>query len=750
MNQINKVAPQYKFIEQFFKEAPIAFVVLNYDGFLQYANNHFLSSMGLEIEDLPNIHYKDITHPDDINKVGHKIKDLIQGKIKSFKIEKRYITKKKRVIWGSLFVSSINISRDQSNQILAIIQDVTAEKEAELTAKKRLENLNAILENTEDSIWSIDKNYKLLVANTAFKRMVSTYLGREPIEGESIIFDFLPPDIKTYWKLAYEKALSGKSFKVDFRPQNNNKLILHLTFNPIYDVGEVIGVNIISRDITEIKKKELAVKQQDEDLLHIQQEAKISSWRWNKTQNITVYTGSLLGILGSFDKNVIHLNPQDLFQKIARPEDKKDLWKKVKRKIKENKPFSYETRIVTESGKIKYVKIIGSECYLDSTGNFIQRGSLQDITAFKLQEKNTLENKERLKALINNSTVGVGLVTREGIILKANEAFAKILGFTKKEMLRQNALELTHPEDREHTKSYMDSLFDGLINSYHTEKRYIKKSGEIIWVELTLTVVKDTKGKPLYTIGQVQDITARKKEEADVRKVVKERTAKLEAINKELEAFSYSVSHDLRAPLRSINGFSKILLDEYCDTIDDEGKMYLQKIHGASNRMAGIINDLLDLSRISQYDYRKSEVNLSEVVFEVINTIKTENQYNKTRIIVEEDLVCCGDRQLIKILLTNILTNAFKYSSKNPKPEIIIGQKEIEGKKTFFVKDNGVGFDMIYSKDLFKDFLRLHPAEEFEGTGVGLAIVKRIIDRHNGQIWAEGKVGDGAIFYFSI
>lgn len=237
---------------------------------------------------------------------------------------------------------------------------------------------------------------------------------------------------------------------------------------------------------------------------------------------------------------------------------------------------------------------------------------------------------------------------------------------------------------------------------------------------------------------------------AELEKRVALRTAQLEASNRELESFSYSVSHDLRAPLRSIDGFSRILLEDYEHTLDAEGKDSLQRIRGACSRMGLLIDDLLNLSRMARFTMLHEEVDLSALVRQLAGDLARTQPERGAEFIIAEGLVCRGDERLLKIMLQNLLGNAWKYTAKQARPVIEFGLARKDGEHAYFVRDNGVGFDMAYAGKLFKPFQRLHDADDFPGTGIGLALVQRIVERHGGRAWAEGAIGKGACFYFTL
>lgn len=254
-----------------------------------------------------------------------------------------------------------------------------------------------------------------------------------------------------------------------------------------------------------------------------------------------------------------------------------------------------------------------------------------------------------------------------------------------------------------------------------------------------------------------KDISARNKTEDEVYELnarleerVNERTAQLEAANKELEAFSYSVSHDLRAPLRAIDGFSKFLVEDYGSKLDSEGNRLLGLVRNNTQKMDKLITDILSLSRISRSEHKLSLVDMTKMVKSMYNEVVSSEEQAKLTFNVGELPLANADATYIKQVWINLISNAVKFSSGRNKPKIKIGGYTEEGNNIYFVEDNGVGFNQEYAHKLFGVFQRLHKADEFEGTGVGLAIVNRIIQRHGGKVWAKGKEGKGATFYFSL
>jgi light-regulated signal transduction histidine kinase (bacteriophytochrome) len=258
-------------------------------------------------------------------------------------------------------------------------------------------------------------------------------------------------------------------------------------------------------------------------------------------------------------------------------------------------------------------------------------------------------------------------------------------------------------------------------------------------------------------VAILRDITERKLFELRARQLneeleerVRQRTAELEVANRELESFSYSVSHDLRAPLRAINGFSQALAEDYGHLLDDEAHNYLTRVRAASQRMGILIDDLLNLSRVTRHEIHPAVVDLSELAATIAAELHAADTSRRVSFVIAPGLSAEADPNLIHIVLENLLSNAWKYTSKHPAARIELGAVQQEGETIYFVKDDGAGFDMTYANKLFRAFQRLHSENEFAGTGVGLATVERIIHRHSGRVWAEGNIEAGATFYFTL
>jgi PAS domain S-box-containing protein len=373
----------------------------------------------------------------------------------------------------------------------------------------------------------------------------------------------------------------------------------------------------------------------------------------------------------------------------------------------------------------------------------------QTLVAHEEDEKALKASEEKYRTLVENLPVGVSLVTIDGRALERNKATIDMFGYSSPEESLRIPISTSYydPKDRERFTDLTRK--NGFVKDFEARRK--RKDGTIFWVSMNAVPEPGDPENKLIIV--TEDITERKQaEEALVRQARELEMANVElsAVNKELEAFSYSVSHDLRAPLRSIDGFSQILLDEYGEKFDGESKDYLMRVRQASQRMGILIDDVLGLSRVTRSEMHIVSVDLSALANLIVNELKNMQPNRRVDVVIEPGLTVEGDVNLLRIMLTNLLGNAWKFTGKHPQAKIEFGKTIRDGENVFFVRDDGAGFDKAYANKLFQPFQRLHGLNEFEGSGIGLATVQRVINRHGGKVWAEGTVEKGAVFYFMI
>lgn len=360
----------------------------------------------------------------------------------------------------------------------------------------------------------------------------------------------------------------------------------------------------------------------------------------------------------------------------------------------------------------------------------------RDMREHMKMEKEIKRSEARYRSLVDNALVGIG-IHQYGKIIYANERLSSMLGYTQQETVAMPLSDIIHHEERSFVISRSEKRQRGMTEPSTYEIRLQRKDGSVLY-GLISNVVIENDGYPatMFTVADISDTKIR---------------LELEEANMELESFSYTVSHDLRAPLRSIEGFSKALAEDYDNVLDGRGRDYLKRIQTAVNLMGDLIEGLLALARLSRTEMFVSNVNLSKISRDIIAELRYAEPTRKARVTIQDDVIASGDRKMLQIVMDNLLRNAWKFTSKSAGAEIEFGtMSENAGEMVYFVRDNGAGFDDAYADKLFKPFQRLHSSDEFPGTGIGLATVEKIIRRHGGRIWAKGKMNEGAMFCFTL
>jgi PAS domain S-box-containing protein len=388
------------------------------------------------------------------------------------------------------------------------------------------------------------------------------------------------------------------------------------------------------------------------------------------------------------------------------------------------------------------------------------RRQLQEEIAERRQAEEALrESEKRYRIVADNTHDWEFWLSPKGQFLYSSPSCRQLTRYTVDEFVNEPGLlyRIIHPEDRErfmlHHQQVVEKKTPGEV-----EFRILLEDKNVRYIHHVCQPVFDEQGHYLGKRGSNRDITDRKRAEDELARhqdhleeLVQERTAQLEASNKELHAFTYTVSHDLRAPLRHIDGFLALLQKKVGSALDEQGRHYMGAICGAAQKMGLLVDDLLSFSRIGRHALSFQPVELEPLVWEVVGKLEHDAVGREIDWSIGGLPTIRGDAPMLRIVLANLIANALKFTRPRKTARIEIGSKPASNAETvIFVSDNGVGFDMAYADKLFGVFQRLHGADEFEGTGIGLANVHRIIDRHGGRTWAEGKVDQGAVFYFSL
>ncbi|MBV9988954.1 MAG: CHASE3 domain-containing protein [Chitinophagaceae bacterium] len=423
-----------------------------------------------------------------------------------------------------------------------------------------------------------------------------------------------------------------------------------------------------------------------------------------------------------------------------------ELFRCLKQCMEERVPVSMETEFQFPDRSSEWFELsfqpVPDGIFILSTETTRQREAARLIS----------EQKALAESLLLAAPDGIMGIDEQGRITMVNEQAKEMFLYDSQEIIGHHIGRLIPESGEDIYENIPDRLPEKAI-VVKKEMTGLRKNGERFPVDISLSLLQTGASKTV--IGSFRDITEKKSVEAELQNLtqnleamVKLRTAQLEEINKELDSFSYSVSHDLRAPLRAIDGYTKILLEEYGPQVDAHGNLMMETVRRNARRMGQLIDDLLAFSRLGKQHLVTTAVNMEQLVHGIIDELK--GQQPRLQVVLHELPVASGDNSMLKQVVSNLVGNAVKYSSKKQNPCIEIGAYSEDGSDIYYVRDNGAGFDMAYADKLFGVFQRLHSTREFEGTGVGLAIVHRIIQRHGGRVWAEAREGEGAVFYFSL
>lgn len=487
-----------------------------------------------------------------------------------------------------------------------------------------------------------------------------------------------------------------------------------------------------------------------EELLHeMGRIAVIGGWEFDAETGegtATEAIGALYGIDSEAITNLEQVKDRHL------PESRARMGKAIAGAVERGEPFDLELELAGDDGRRRWVRVIGNPI-LNASGRVAIRGSTQDISQSKAAMERLSESEEKFRLLFETISDTVIIYSLDGRILLVNKGARENLGYSEDELIGKSLAEVVSPRFSERVFARLEKI--KARGELIFESEHLRKDGGIVSVEVRSRLI-DLRGVPAV-LSVSRDIGDRLRAEESIRAAneslerrVAERTAQLESANGELEAFAYSVSHDLRAPLRAVDSFSRFLQEDCAERLGDEGRRLLSVILRNTEKMDRLITDLLRLSRIGREELRVTLVDMFSLAAEACAEAAPPGQLDSFEVVLRPFPDAPGDPSLLRQVWLNLLSNAFKYSMKARRRYVEIGGIQDSGSVTYYVKDEGAGFDPEYADKLFGVFQRLHKDDEFEGNGVGLALVRRIVGRHGGKVWAEGRPGAGATFYFSI
>ncbi len=523
---------------------------------------------------------------------------------------------------------------------------------------------------------------------------------------------------------------------------------------PIMDEEEkILGVILVFRDITEEYRQQEALRKSQRNLAEAQQLAHIGNWERDLVNDTLTWSDEIFRI---FELDADKFQPSyAAFLDSIYPDDREQVSQAYADSLKNRTPYNISHRLLMKDGRIKYVHEY-CKTHFDATGRPLRSfGLLQDVTERRKIEDERARTASEWKHAMDYIGDAIYLIDLDERVIRANKTFYKLTGLQPEQVIGQDINRILHPQGEpipcpicRARKARKDTQL--IMEANHPDN----PTG--LPIEIMLKVIRNEQQDPVSILMGVHDLSNQREIENRLLQhqeyletEVEKRTAALTLINRELESFSYSVSHDLRAPLRAIHGFAIALREDYAGSLDHTANDYLNRIAGGANHMSALIDDLLMLSQINRQELNKNSCDLSAMADHIRQQLGEQYPDNNVQWRIQKQLNAVCDKKLIHIALENMFGNALKYSSKKDDAVIEFACRQENGKAVYYVRDNGAGFDMKYSNRLFGAFQRLH-GKEFEGTGIGLATVQRIIHRHGGKIWADAEVNKGATFYFTL
>jgi PAS domain S-box-containing protein len=623
----------------------------------------------------------------------------------------------------------------------------------------------SISDNMMDMLWAKDLNKHYIFANKSVcENLLFAKDTEEPIGKDDLFFASRQRamhsenrDWHTFGEICMDSDQAvldaGKPQKFDeFGNVEGKFLFLDVRKSPLYNLhGELIGTVGSAQDRTAEREMSKQLAQRERELSTL-----VSNLPGMVYRSLDGYDGRMffvsdgcLNVTG-YTKEEFLEKKSVLFNDLILETHRDTVVERWQRVLNRGEMFEGEYPIRTCSGEVKWVWERCRGEYNEEGGLQYVEGYIEDVTERKIATESLKESEQRYETFINSINDFAFLKDENFRYLFINEANAKFFGKKTAEVIGMDDFALMR-----HDYATVCRANDILA---------VNSSQVLISEEIIDGRIYETRKFPVALSegrtgvgGYIRDISDRKAAEIEINKLndeleqrVLDRTAQLEAANKELEAFSYSVSHDLRAPLRALDGFTKILFEEYRESFNDEGKRICTIIQENAQRMGQLIDDLLALSRLNRQDLHLARIDMKNLAGLVFDETVSDAEKAKIDFRINDLHMVMGDRVALKQVLVNLIGNAVKFSSKREKAVITITSEEHKDMAVYCVKDNGAGFDMKYSDKLFGAFQRLHSVKEFEGNGIGLAIVQRIVHRHGGSVWAEAKVDLGASFYFSL
>jgi PAS domain S-box-containing protein len=621
-----------------------------------------------------------------------------------------------------------------TTECISFVLDLTERKEAERGRREAERRAQRMVESATVGMWTVGADGRTTFMNAR----MADILGRDvavAVTMPTTEFFFAEDRPAMAERLAKRRDGLAGPFEQRFRRPDGAVGVLSMDSGPLYDAqGRYEGVLGIATDITERHRAEEAVRASEVRYRRIVETANQGIWIVDLDGRTTFANAKMAQMLACSVDELTGVSPLEFLDERGRA-----LFGEHLESHRGGRSSQSEMLFRAKDGSERWT-IVDASPVLDGSGR--RNGSFAAV--IDVTERRIAQEALRVAAMVDSSDDAIIGKTLEGIVTSWNAGAHRIFGYSAAEMIGRSISHLIPPGRENEEPEILKQLASGHVVRSDTVR--MRKDGREIDVSVTSSPVRNAAGILIGASKVARDITERRRAEVTLARA----KDAAEAANRELEAFSYSVAHDLRAPLRGMNGFARILLDTYSDKLDAEGQDWLQEILLNARKMADLIDGLLSLARVTRSDLKAESADLSVIVREAAARLHSAEPDRAVDITVQEALRADVDLRLARALFENLLENAWKFTSKVPSARIECGATDKDGSRVFYVRDNGAGFDMAFANNLFAPFHRLHTVDEFPGTGIGLATVQRIVHRHGGRVWAEGVVDGGATFYFTL
>lgn len=720
-------------------------------GTYAYANQRIADLTGYSIQELCQLGICDLAHPDDFAYIIGRFNTIISRKEFTRQHETRMIRKDGLEVPVEIS-SALTLWRGEP-AVLIIVRDISERRRVDKALRNSYTLLQKTFASLNEAVFIVETGTRIIRdCNITVEKMFGYTM--EELIGVTTSCLHLSEENSSWFGSAMLQSYEDKGyFETTFQMKRKDGTVFDSEHcvTPIRDDDGLITSHVcVVRDVSERKHAEERLRKSEKHLAEAQKAAHVGSWEVDVASGKITWSQEMFNVTGR-DPRLSEPTYEELMQ-IIHPDDRQALADCMKAASSEGRPYQLDSRRIASDGSIRHLFALGKPIF-DDSGKVVRLfGTVIDITERKQAEERLLESEARFRAIFEGARDAVIIADIEtGILLDANVQAEVLLGRPKSAIIGMHQTEL-HPADMIDLarKSFEEHIRTN--GAYPLCQEVMTADNERVSVEINASLIQLNDGRHVM-LGIFRNITERRRAEEEIKYLnvnLQRRATDLAVANRDLEAFGYSLSHDLKGPLTAIYSAAQTLEAVCAEQMDENGRFCIDSICKASERMEELLDAMLLLARISRSDLQLEEIDLSELAVEILARLQEQEPTRVVEYVITPEVKVLADARLMKSALENLLGNAWKYTRKSAVAHIEFGMKSLHGEKTYFVRDNGIGFEMKNAEIIFLPFNRLYQAKEFEGTGIGLTTVQRIIQRHGGKLWGEGEPDQGATFYFTL